>query len=180
MPSDSATLGLPNTRELAVDATHAELAKIPSPDDGTYLLIRDVLTRVIDKVLPKYEPGLLPPPTTPPMDPGTVSDQPRRIDFPAYVYLLKEDGASAEGGLHAISDIQDKGPSALLQLQVQVHGDAQAAEAALERPPSKLLWVHIPLNNTVWVNVCEPLQTSSLYGAIANGEVLPCAIALSQ
>ena len=156
----SATLGLPNTREQALNATHSDLVKMPSRSDGNYVVVADTLQRIIHSVIPRRRARLEPPPSTPPATTGGGEEvQIRRINFGAHVSMLDYGTPAQLERLHVhtistiqVSDIQDRALSALLGLPAE----SEAADTTAAPPPRRLFWAHIPLNNTLWVNVSKP------------------------
>jgi hypothetical protein len=144
-----ATLNLPGSRNFALDATHNNLTKFPSADSRSYIVVASVLRRIVSEGLTTRLIGLPPPPgNLTPGSPGAIPES-RRIEFRGYVNLFKNGVLDPRGDLHSISDIQEKPPSELLD-------ESQLESAAVPEPgpsDSLLYWIHVPINNTAWVNV---------------------------
>ena len=125
-----------------------------SKDDPNYRVGAFTLREIVEDLLKTRRPRLHRPSRTLPIAPGDEQVHIRRINFKAHVWGLKAGEGLLYGGQKSVSDIQDNALSTLMGLTAAVE-----VEGTLDdRPVPRFFWVHIPLNNTLWVNVSEPLR----------------------
>lgn len=137
-----AVLDIPHERSFAIDATHLDLVNYSSAADPSYLRVVEVLRSIVSR-LPKHG-SVTQPPVTPGPPAGTVPlESPRRIDFMGYVHLFKQSSLDNEEEC-LISDMLAKSPTALLNSLNVTYEKAGC---------DPLVWAHVPVNNTSWVNV---------------------------
>ena len=148
-----ATLNLAGSRNYAIAAKHTMLTKFPGPESDSYQLVLAILMRIASEAstvgLATQPPG---PVVTVPL--GAIPAS-RKIQFPGYVDLFKDGRMDTRGATHPISDILGTSPSALLESHEVP--ESPSSETAPVVPRHLLYWVHLPLNNTAYVNVSTKL-----------------------
>ncbi|KAF5005374.1 hypothetical protein FDECE_8186 [Fusarium decemcellulare] len=116
------------------------MSKFSDADSSSYRLLLGVLKRIPSEFRPRLD-------TRPPSAPSPRTgmnplEEVKRIDFKGHVHLIGQGVPAKE---RSISDIQTMPPRTLLDSFDSKQGEENA---------SQLLWVHIPLNQTSWVNPC--------------------------
>jgi hypothetical protein len=124
---EQATLNMQQERIIALQASHTEMVKPSGFEDATYKLVLQCLREIVMH-LPRIRPPVVPRPPVAPIPPtGEIPlATPKSIDFKGYVV---------------------KSPTMLLN---------NINDTSTEDDLDPLIWVHIPLNNTAWVNVSNP------------------------
>lgn len=138
MRKDEATLNLPNEIVVSLPATHRDLVKFFGTNDPSYLTVREILASIDCR--PRAIVGL---PTTPPFQ-----EVGYRINFKGYIRVFGKGVLEIERSF-SVSDLQEESPRKLLNLPA--FPTATEGTDGVQLP--QLLWVHIPLTNTAWVNV---------------------------
>ena len=146
-----AILNTPNEQVIALPANHRDLVKFAGKMDRSYLIVRGVL-RDIEREL--RDTTITVPPSTPPRQgQKTPHEEPHRIRFKGYVNSFKTTGLKFEMSL-TVSELQEKSPGQLLPAVTPSEDEAEQPRP--DPPCPRWFWVHIPLTNTAWVNVCVP------------------------
>ncbi|MBE3050005.1 hypothetical protein IMZ48_47390 [Candidatus Bathyarchaeota archaeon] len=144
MTKEEATLNTPNEMVFALAANNRDLIRYVDRNGASYRTVCNVLTGINKRRAHSNRIVRLPP--APPARPReSPAEEPQRIDFEGFVHGFDEYGLGRETS-RSVSDLQDKSPSELLST-------AALGEDTEEEGPSRLVWVHIPLTNTAWVNV---------------------------
>jgi hypothetical protein len=159
-----ATLNLPGSRNLGLEATHSALAKFPSTASTSYQLVLNVMIRLVSNLAPAKPISRPPTGTSPPAESGLIPEA-KRIDFQGLVDVFSDSLLDPRGGLHSVSDMLEKAPSDLLK---KYAGNAPPMTSPATPGKSLLYWVHIPLNNTAWVNVSTSRRTTQRPGSLAD------------
>jgi hypothetical protein len=144
---EEATLNMYQERIFALQASHTEMVKPPSTESATYTLVLQCLWQILQH-LPRIRPSVVPRPPVASISATSVIPlaTPKRIDFRGYVHLFKQVLLSKTEEC-LLSDMLVKSPTTLLN---------NVDNAATEDDLDPLIWVHVPLNNTAWVNVSNP------------------------
>ena len=147
MAKEEATLNTPNELVFALAANHLDLIRYMDRDDASYRTVCSVLTGILRRGARDNRMVRLPP--APPTRPREApAKEPQRIDFEGFVHGFHQNGLGRETS-HSVSDLQEKSPVELLSA-------AALGEDTEEEGLFRLVWVHIPLTNTAWVNVRAP------------------------
>ena len=155
-----ATLNLAGSRNYPVAASHTRLTKFDGPESETYQLVLSILRRIaIDVLLSAVRPPSQPPGPVVTGPPGAIPAS-RRIQFPGYVDLFRDGRMDSRGAMHPISDILGTPPSVLLESGEAEAPSSPLSEATPVAPRQLLYWVHLPLNNTAYVNVSDDKDPS--------------------
>jgi hypothetical protein len=136
-----AILNLPEERVIPLDASHRDMVKPESMNSPVYRTIRNCLKNVLshlERVRPIVTPPISPPPTSR-IGTSTIA---RKVPFHGYIHLFTKNVLD-EAKKYSISDLSTKAPGALLD---------SSTDSNVEDP---LIWIHLPLNNTSWVNVSK-------------------------
>ncbi|CAN9455834.1 unnamed protein product [Alternaria sp. RS040] len=152
--SEEATLNMVQERIIPLPASHADMASFRQKGGGnnSYQTVLQILQQIISR-LPKIRPlAISKPPGAPiPPDSGPKLATPKRIDFKGYVHLFKQAVLSRTKECY-ISDMLVKSPTTLLNdINDASDEDGNASNEDVLEP---LIWVHVPLNYTAWVNPC--------------------------
>ncbi|KAH6885412.1 hypothetical protein B0T10DRAFT_577100 [Thelonectria olida] len=139
---ESATLNLPHERIIALDDSHFDMVKFQDRNSHSYQTILQVLTRIVDRL--RGRSPLTRPPRAASSRTGTDAIEVKPIDLRGYVHLFKK-GSLAREELFSVSSMLTTSPTTLLEIPLITRKDADV---------NPLMWVHIPLNNTSWVNPC--------------------------
>ncbi|RYO54925.1 hypothetical protein AA0116_g9317 [Alternaria tenuissima] len=151
--SEEATLNMVQERIIPLPASHADMASFRQKGGGnnSYQTVLQILQQIISR-LPKIRPpAISKPPGAPiPPDSGHKLATPKRIDFKGYVHLFKQAVLSRTKECY-ISDMLVKSPTTLLNdINDASDEDGNASNEDVLEP---LIWVHVPLNYTAWVNL---------------------------
>ena len=148
---EEAILNTPNEHVIALPANHRDLVKFAGKMDRPYLIVRGVL-RDIEREL-RDTTITVPPPTPPRQGQEPPQEEPHQIRFKGFVNSFKNTGLESEMSL-TVSELQEKSPGQLLPAVTPSEDEADLPRPYPPRP--RWFWVHIPLTNTAWVNVCVP------------------------
>lgn len=156
---------MPQERIFPLEASHSEMVKPPSAESQHYLTVLHCLQSIIHH-LPNTRP-IARPPVAPTPPTGTVPlVTPKFNDFKGYVHMFKQNLIDKMEEC-SLSDMMAKSPTALLKDLSHVH---------TEDDLNPLIWVHVPLNNTSWVNVSS-FKPVHIACKMANGFCSPaCGI----
>ncbi|CAI6340753.1 unnamed protein product [Periconia digitata] len=141
----SATLNIPHERVISLDDSHVNMVKPASSQSVTYCQVLHCLQSILDsppnarRATTGRVASVLPPRGSSPIPPI-----PNRIDFTGYVHLFRQN-LLYQTEERSISDLLMNSPTALLN---------SSNERSIEGDLEPLIWVHVPLNNTSWVNPC--------------------------
>lgn len=136
---NEAILNIPEERLVALDASHRDMVRPSSTESSIYIEIRDYLKSILGhvrKVGPLLSPPVLPPPTS---HIGPIATAPS-VGFRSYIHMFR-DNVLEEMQECSVSDLFTKTPKALLESL----NDLNVEDA--------LIWMHLPLNHTAWINV---------------------------
>jgi hypothetical protein len=152
--NEEATLNMKQERIIPLAADHASMATFRKRvnGDSSYQIVLRSLQRTISG-LPKIRPPVTPKPPGAPIPPasGTQLATPKLIDFKGYVHLFKQVVLSKTKECF-LSDMFVQSPTMLLH-DMDDASDKDGNNASNEDVLEPLIWVHVPLNHTSWVNV---------------------------
>ncbi|KAH7066089.1 hypothetical protein BKA63DRAFT_155094 [Paraphoma chrysanthemicola] len=137
-----ATLNVPHERTIALDASHAEIVKFPNANSASYVTVLHCLQGVLGRLPRTTTVANVPPPPSAPTA-ETPHANAKRINITGYVHVFERNLLNQTEEV-SISDMIAKSPTVLLnRLNARNQDDVEP-----------LLWFHIPLNNTSWINPC--------------------------
>jgi hypothetical protein len=141
---EQAILNMRQERIIALQASHNGIVMPPGLESATYKLVLQCLRNVVMHppkirvpVVPRHSPAPVPPTS------AISLAAPKPIDFKGYVHLFKQITLSKTEEC-LLSDMMAKSPTALR---------SNINDTSTDDDLDPLIWVHIPLNNTAWVNV---------------------------
>ena len=126
----------------ALQATHSGLVKFTGRGDPSYLKVCKVLKSIERRARDHIA---APPFATPKSQSHEASaEEPQRIKLKAYLHSINPASLETERR-PTVSELQETSPFDILQ-SATTPGGARA-------PRPELIWAHIPLTNSAWVNV---------------------------
>lgn len=147
-----------------MNTNHTNLVKYTSQEDSSYQIVVQIL-KGISLELFLNPPATQEPP--PPVAGQPAPDEVKRIDFTGYVRALR--GSTIDRvATCSVSLLQTFSPTAIFKFPTfeppkeEDTQQPQGTVAMTQAQPDPIYWVHIPLNNTAWVNVGSHTQAQDI------------------